>query len=205
MKRYKNIIEIPVKEIKYRKVMRSIEYTERLANKIRMDGFKHPFYVVKDGDGYLLREKIQMLIAAKYLGYKTVPCIVETEEQRKLRRRDHEITHTQVVDDYIPNFENIEQDEEFLLDHFGRERLEILQRYRNEEYQKMINDGTLIEHLKDVQERAEKMRIANIKAFADEANVTEELKEKNLLEWLNRMHNISENVDELVRCNVVYE
>ena len=49
------------------------------------------------------------------------------------------------------------------------------------------------------------MRIANIKAFAEEANVTEELKKKNPLEWLNKMHNISENVDELVRANVVYE
>ena len=205
MKRYKNIKEIPVKEIKYRKTMSSIDNIERTADRIRMGGFKHPFYVVKCGNGYLLREKNSMLKAAKYLGYETVPCIVETEFERKLRRRDTEITYVQVGDDYVPVFENMEHDEELILDHFGRERLEILQRYRHEEYQKMVNDGTLIEHLKDVQERAEKMRIANIKVFADEANVTEELKKTNPLEWLNKMHNISENVDELVRCNVVYE
>lgn len=205
MKRYKNIIEIPVNEIKYRKVMRSIAHTEMLAEKIRMDGFKHPFYVVKDGDGYLLREKIQMLKAAKYLGYKTVPCIVETEEQRKLRRSAYEITYTQVGDDYIPIFENVEHDEEFLLDHFGRERLEVLKKYRPEKYQKMVRDNTLIDHLKDVQERAEEMRIANIKAFAVYANVDEELKQKNSLEWLRKMNNISNTVDELVRCEIISE
>ena len=50
MRRYKNIIEIPVKEIKYRKVVRRIDHTQMLAKKIRMDGFKHPFYVVKDSE-----------------------------------------------------------------------------------------------------------------------------------------------------------
>lgn len=205
MRRYKNIIEIPVKEIKYRKVVRRISCTQMLAKKIRMDGFKHPFYVVKDGDGYLLREKVAMLEAAKYLGCKTVPCIVETEHQRRLRRNDFEIKYIQVGDNYLPIFPKMEQDEEFLLDHFGRERLEFLEKYRPEKYQKMINDNTLIDHLKDVQDRAEKMREANIKVFATYADVTEELKEKNPKEWLRKMNNISDNVDELIRCNIISE
>ena len=69
----------------------------------------------------------------------------------------------------------------------------------------MINDNTLIDHLKDVQDRAEKMRKANIKVFATYADATEELKEKNPKEWLSKMNNISDNVDELIRCNIISE
>lgn len=205
MKENKNIKKIQVKEIKYRKGVGNLSQIKIMARRIRMDGFKHPFYVVKDGDGYLLREKVLMLKAAKYLGYNRVPCIVETEEQRNLRRGLRDVTYIPVEDDYIPIFRGIEQDDELILDYFGRERLDYLQKYRKEEYQEMVRDNTLINHLKSVQDEAKKSRIANIKVMAAYAKVNDELKEKDPVEWLRKMSNISENVDELVCCTVIYK
>lgn len=205
MKRYKNIVEIPVEKIKYNREIKRIDYIEKLADKIKMEGLKHPFYVIKDIDGYVLKEKIYRFRAAKYLGYKTVPCVIETEHQRELRCNKFDITYTKIGDYYYPDLGLPEQDKEFILDHYGRERLEYLKEYKPVEYQTMVSNCTLVDHLKEVQDRAEKMRIANIKAFAAIANVTEELKQKNQLEWVGKMNNISNTVDELIRCEVIYE
>lgn len=205
MRRYKNIKEIPVKEIKYRKMMIGIENIERIADRIRENGFKEPFYVVKDGDGYLLRENISKIKAAKYLRLETVPCIVETEEQRHLRKGLWDVTYIPVKDDYIPIVRGIAQDDELVLNHFGRERLSYLKRSRKKEYQKMVNDNTLIDHLKYIQEEAEKARIANIKVMAAYAKVNDKLKKTDTEEWLRKMNNISEDVDDLVRLTVIYK
>lgn len=128
----------------------------------------------------------------------------EIEKQREKRKNKFGITYTKKGDYYYPDLGLPEQDNDFIINHYGRERLEFLKEHKKVEYQNMVRNCTLVKHLKDVQDRAERMRIANIKAFAIAANVTEELKQKDQLKWVGMMNNISNSVDELIRIEIIY-
>ena len=85
---------------------------------------------------------------------------------------------------------------------------EIFEKYIHEnkhiQYEIMKCEDTLIDHLKEVQELANKRYNQLMEEFKKRENITEELKQKDQMKWVGLMNNISNCVDEIVLKECIY-
>ena len=106
-------------------------------------------------------------------------------------------------DYYIPNLV-LETDEQVHLNKYGLLRLSYLKEHKKTEYTIMIIEGTLDNHLKEIQETAKKRADILIKQFAEQDNINEELKARNQLEWVQLMNNCKNRAEEIVLKELIY-
>lgn len=86
---------------------------------------------------------------------------------------------------------------------FGLMRRHYLKEHRSGIYQAMLLSGKLKEHLLMMQEQAEAQFDLLVKQMAEQEGVTEHLKEKNQMLWVQRMNNIRERAEEIVRATLL--
>lgn len=115
-----------------------------------------------------------------------------------------ELTYTKKGDYYYPNLELPKEDKEFIINKYGRERLNYLKENKPIQYQIMKSEFTLTKHLKEVQELANKRYKQLMEEFKKRENITEELKEKDQMKWVGMMNNIQNSVDEIIRNELIY-
>jgi len=70
-------------------------------------------------------------------------------------------------------------------------------------YTGMLLSGKLNAHLEGIDRSANEMFELLIKQFAALEGVTEELKAKDQMEWVQRMNNIRERVDEIIYTEII--
>ena len=68
----------------------------------------------------------------------------------------------------------------------------------------LLTSGKLHKYLLDIDKQAEDMFFRLVKEYADKQGVTEQLKAKNLHEWIGRMNNIQACVREVVGTELIY-
>lgn len=103
----------------------------------------------------------------------------------------------------IPNIvENPEPEGE--LRKFGLMRQSYLKEWHKGIYTGMVLNGTRMEHLLEVQERAEKAFGQLMEQMARVEGVTEELKAADQMEWVSRMNNLRMRAEEIVRERIIY-
>ena len=78
-----------------------------------------------------------------------------------------------------------------------------LKEYKSGIYQGMILSGKLKDHLLMVQEQAELQFDMLVEQMAEREGVTEQLKENNQMLWVQRMNNIRERAEEIVRATLL--
>lgn len=87
---------------------------------------------------------------------------------------------------------------------YGYLRLEYLKKNKRGYYTELMLDGTLPEHLSDIDKRA----IAKVKdiinKLAKSHNVDEKFKQNNQLEWVRLMNNFKNAVEEVVLKELIY-
>lgn len=86
---------------------------------------------------------------------------------------------------------------------FGLMRKQYLKEYKSGIYQGMILSGKLKDHLLMVQEQAELQFDMLVEQMAEREGVTEQLKENNQMLWVQRMNNIRERAEEIVRATLL--
>ena len=86
---------------------------------------------------------------------------------------------------------------------FGLMRKYYLKEHRSGFYQAMLLSGKLKEHLLMMQEQAETQFDLLVKQMAEQEGVIEHLKEKNQMLWVQRMNNIRERAEEIVRATLL--
>ena len=114
-----------------------------------------------------------------------------------------EIEYTKVGDYYVPNLV-LEQKEEVKLSKYGRARLRFLKENKKVEYTEMLINGTLDNHIKEIQTIAEKRLNSIINQLAKQEKITEKLKENNQIEWIKAMNNIKNRAEEIVYKEIIY-
>lgn len=106
-------------------------------------------------------------------------------------------------DYYIPNIVAPKQ-EKIILNKYGRMRLNYLKEHKKADYTIMLMDGTLNTHLKEIQETAYNrvQRIINdLKAKSD---LTEDMKNTDMLYWVGTMNSIKAQAEEIVFSELIY-
>ena len=112
------------------------------------------------------------------------------------------ITYEKNGDYLIPNLISDPEPEEELRK-FGLMRKYYLKEHRSGIYQAMLLSGKLQEHLLMLQEQAETQFDLLVKQMAEREGVTEHLKEENQMLWVQRMNNIRERAEEIVRATLL--
>lgn len=104
-------------------------------------------------------------------------------------------TYRQEGDYLLPNIEAPDSPQ---IGIWGQRRLQYLRTNKRVLYATMLMGDTLNNHLEEVNKSAEEMFDLLIVQMKAQENITEELKAKNQLEWVQRMNNIRNRVSEIV-------
>ena len=106
-------------------------------------------------------------------------------------------------DYYIPNLIMSKQ-EKITLNKYGRMRLKYLKEHKKSDYTIMLMSGTLSTHLKEIQETADNRVQQIINELKAKSNLTEDMKNTDMLYWVGTMNAIKAQTEEIVFSELIY-
>ena len=107
-------------------------------------------------------------------------------------------------DYYIPNL-TIPKQEKIILNKYGRMRLNYLKEHKKAEYTILFMENTLIDHLEEIQEIATKKVNQIIEDLKAKSNLTEDMKNTDMLYWVGTMNSIKNQAEEIVLKEIIYQ
>ena len=128
---------------------------------------------------------------------------MNTEVKEKIIDEKTGIEYHLEGDYYIPNLVIPEQ-EKITLNKYGRMRLNYLKDHKKAEYSIMLMDGTLNSYLKEIQETATERVEQIIKQLKFKSNLTENMKDTDVLYWVGTMNAIKNQAKEIVLNELIY-
>ncbi|MCL2301511.1 MAG: TnpV protein [Firmicutes bacterium] len=115
---------------------------------------------------------------------------------------EHAITYTEVNGYFIPDLALPEQPEGDI-GKYGRAQLAYLREHKSVLHMHMMTQGTLWEHLLEIQRTAtERMELLTAQMMAAQG-VTEDLKSRNQLLWVGKVSNIRACAEEIIREELI--
>lgn len=106
-------------------------------------------------------------------------------------------------DYYIPNIVAPKQ-EKITLNKYGRMRLKYLKEHKKADYTIMLMNGTLNTHLKEIQETADNRVQQIISQLKVKSDLTEDMKNTDMLYWVGTMNSIKTQAEEIVLSELIY-
>ena len=113
------------------------------------------------------------------------------------------IDYRKCGDYYIPNLV-ISNTKSFKLGKYGKMRLHYLKTQKKAEYTILLMEDKLSKHLQDIDNTATNRYKLLMRQFAEQENITEELKATNQLEWVSKMNSIKNRVEEIIFNELIY-
>ena len=96
-------------------------------------------------------------------------------------------------------------EEERTIGRWGRMRLKYLKEHRPIIYSHLLLSGKLQEHLSAVNEQAVIREQVMIERMKRAEGITEDMKERDQMEWVRRMNSIAVRVRECIMAALIYE
>ena len=115
-----------------------------------------------------------------------------------------EITYHKEGDYLIPNLAMKGTESDYHIGLYGRLRLDYLKNNKLGLYSELVLDGTLQEHLIDIDKKANERVMNIIYELAKKEKVDESMKQNNQLEWVECMNNIKNRAEEIVLNELIY-
>ena len=112
-------------------------------------------------------------------------------------------TYTMQGDYCLPNL-TLPPEEERPVGVWAQRRRQYLKQHHKILYCNLLTSGKLYCHLADVEEEAQTLFLRLVKEYAEQEGVTEQLKAENQMEWVQRMDNIRERVNEVVNAEMIF-
>ena len=106
-------------------------------------------------------------------------------------------------DYYIPSLAMSKQ-EKITLNKYGKMRLKYLKEHKKADYTIMLMNGTLSTHLKEIQETADNRVQQIISELRAKSNLTEDMKNTDMLYWVGTMNAIKTQAEEIVFSELIY-
>ena len=106
-------------------------------------------------------------------------------------------------DYYIPNL-SMPKQEKITLNKYGRIRLKYLKEHKKADYTIMLMNGTLNAHLKELQETADNRVQQIISELKAKSDLTEDMKNTDMLYWVGTMNSIKAQAEEIVFNELIY-
>ena len=112
-------------------------------------------------------------------------------------------TYTIQGDYYLPDLTVLPK-EKHPIGVWAHRRRQYLKQHHKILYYNLLTSGKFRSHLTDVEEEAQLLFLRLVKEYAEREGVTEQLKAKNPIEWVCRMNNIRERVNEVVNAEMIF-
>ena len=112
-------------------------------------------------------------------------------------------TYTMQGDYCLPNL-TLPTEEERPIGVWAQRRLRYLKQHHKILYYNLLTSGKLQSHLADIEEEAQSLFLRLVKEYAEKEGVTEQLKAKNPMEWVQKMNNIRNRVAETVCADLIF-
>lgn len=103
----------------------------------------------------------------------------------------------------LPTFV-LPKEEPFEIGVWGQRYLRHLKENHSIIYYNYLTKGILNKHITEVDIRAEKIFQQLVKSLAEKENVTESLKAKDMMLWVQKMNNIRNRASEIVNTEVIF-
>ena len=113
------------------------------------------------------------------------------------------IEYVRQGDYYIPNLV-LPKQKKIHLNKYGRMRLNYLKEHKKAEYTIMFMENTLINHLEEIQETVTKRVDEIINKLKAQSNLTEDMKNTDMLYWVGTMNAIKSQAEEIVFSELIY-
>ena len=107
------------------------------------------------------------------------------------------IEYVRQGDYYIPNLV-LPKQKKIHLNKYGRMRLNYLKEHKKAEYTIMFMENTIIDHLEEIQETATKRVNQIIDDLKAKSNLTEDMKNTDMLYWVGTMNAIRQQAEEII-------
>lgn len=114
------------------------------------------------------------------------------------------ITYRQVGDYMIPNLILPKEEANIKLGKWGMMYKSHLEKNNKVFFNTLLMQGKLYQHCADVGNQAQQMFDTLIEQMKKAEGVTEQLKEQNQLEWIQKMNNIQQQVKEIICEELIY-
>lgn len=112
-------------------------------------------------------------------------------------------TYRKSGDYYLPNLKlNTEQNAPIGV--WGLRHKRYLKQYHKVIYYNLLTAGRLNSYLADIEKRARFLFDETVKSLAEKENVTEELKAKNAMLWVQKMNNIRNRATEIINSQIIF-
>lgn len=112
------------------------------------------------------------------------------------------ISYTLHGDFYLPDLKPAE--ENITLSKWGMMHKTYLEKHNMSLFNLLLIKGKLFQHCAEVEIQAREMYDLLIEQLKEKDGVTEQLKEQNQLEWVQRMGNIQQRAKEIVCSELIY-
>ena len=114
------------------------------------------------------------------------------------------ITYREVNGYLIPNLKLPPEEADIRLGKWGMMYKSHLEKHRSAVFNSLLIKGKLYQHCAEVEKQANEMFELLIEQMKEREGVTEELKEQDQMEWVQRMGNIEARAREIVCEEVIY-
>lgn len=112
------------------------------------------------------------------------------------------IEYTKIGDYYFPNIK-VNQESKIELSKYGRMKLKYMKEHQRVLYTNLLTKGELYRYLALVDKEANDLFDTLLIEFKKQRKITEELKDRNQMLWVQEMNNIGNCTDEIVRKEVL--
>ena len=114
------------------------------------------------------------------------------------------ITYRQVGDYLIPNLKLPPEETRVTLGKWGMMYKSYLEKHKKVLFSSLLGQGKLYQHCAEIEKQANEMYDILIEQLKEAESVTENLKEDNQWEWVQRMGNIQQQATEIVTKKLIY-
>ena len=122
--------------------------------------------------------------------------------EKRIHDKTNGLNYTLQGDYYFP--ELIIKEKEATYGKYGIRRKNYLKEHKSGYYQYLILTGKLTEHLNQIDKEAGEQVEILVKQMAERYVATEEMREENWIEWVRRMNNIKDDINEIVINEIIY-
>ena len=114
------------------------------------------------------------------------------------------ISYRNVGDYLIPNLTLPYEEASVRLGKWGMMYKSYLEKHKKVLFNSLLMQGKLYQHCAEIEKHAKAMFDTLVKQMKNAEGVTEQLKEENQLEWVDRMNNIIDRAQEIILNELIY-
>lgn len=127
-----------------------------------------------------------------------------TELKKHIHDNSNGLDYTLVNDYYLPNLTAAAPAEQHPIGRWGRLHKNYLKEQHPIRYNQLVLSGELGGYLAKLDEQAEEQLALIVQQMQEAEGVTEALKADNQMEWVQRMNNIRNRAEEIVKTELIF-